>query len=249
MRYNDTRFARRRSPGAQGAEEGKRLIDLATWLNTYREAVLSAFGARVRFIGLQGSRARGEARAESDIDMVLILDRLEMEDLQRYRALCARLPDAALLCGFVAGAEELVHWDRADRFQFWFDTRPLYDRLERLLPPPTRADAARAASLGACNLYHACCHNYLHGGDAEALRALYQSARFVLQAAAYARSGRYAADLSALRACLRGREREVLEVAEAAIGGACPACEPATRLLMEWAGTLIRQTAEPASQE
>ncbi len=81
------------------------------------------------------------------------------------------------------------------------------------------------------------------------MRALYQSARFVLQAAAYARSGRYAADLSALRACLRGREREVLEVAEAAIGGVCPACEPATRLLMEWAGTLIRQTAEPAAQE
>ena len=81
------------------------------------------------------------------------------------------------------------------------------------------------------------------------MRALYQSARFVLQAAAYARSGRYAADLSALRACLRGREREVLEVAEAAIGGARPACEPATRLLMEWAGTLIRQTAEPAAQE
>ena len=116
------------------------MIDLETWLNTYREAVLAAFGARVRFIGLQGSRARGEARAESDIDMVLILDRLEMEDLQRYRALGARLPDAALLCGFVTGAE-------------------------------------------------------------------------------------------------------------AALGGACPACEPATRLLMEWAGTHIRQTAEPAAQE
>lgn len=122
------------------------MIDLETWLNTYREAVLAAFGARVRFIGLQGSRARGEARAESDIDMVLILDRLEMEDLRQYRALGARLPDAA-----------------------------------------------QAASLGACNLYHACCHNYLHEGDAEALRALYQSARFVLQAAVYARSGRYAA--------------------------------------------------------
>ena len=48
------------------------------------------------------SRARGEAREDSDIDTVLVLDRLEASDL-------AALPEAgrALLA---AGPEELFAW-------------------------------------------------------------------------------------------------------------------------------------------
>ena len=52
-------------------------MQLDKWLELWREAVEGEFGAqRVYFMGIQGSRARGEAREESDIDVVLILDAL-----------------------------------------------------------------------------------------------------------------------------------------------------------------------------
>lgn len=79
------------------------MVEIGPWLAAYRHAVLAEFGARVRFIGIQGSHARGEAGEGSDIDAVLILDRLTPHDLRRYRALAAGLPHARLLCGFVAG--------------------------------------------------------------------------------------------------------------------------------------------------
>lgn len=62
------------------------MFDLEVWLADYVRVMRSAFGGRVRFIGIQGSRARGEAAEGSDIDVVLILDRLDFDDLRRSRA-------------------------------------------------------------------------------------------------------------------------------------------------------------------
>ena len=61
------------------------------------------FGSRVWLIGLQGSRARGEAREDSDIDTVLVLDRLEASDLAALREALSPLPERGKLCGFVSG--------------------------------------------------------------------------------------------------------------------------------------------------
>ncbi len=78
------------------------MLNIESWLPLWSRAVLERFGGRVLFLGLQGSRAHGEAREDSDIDTVLVLDRLEASDL-------AALPEAgrALLA---AGPEELFAW-------------------------------------------------------------------------------------------------------------------------------------------
>ena len=85
-------------------------FELNPWLEQFTAAVSRAFPDRVVCIGLQGSRGRGEAGPESDIDMVVILDRLEYGDLARYREAVAQLPHRELLCGFVSGREELLAW-------------------------------------------------------------------------------------------------------------------------------------------
>ena len=117
-------------------------LDMDRWLAGYQAMALDLFGGRVRFIGLQGSRARGEAGPDSDIDVVLVLDRLEPADLTAYRRGLDGLPRRELVCGFFSGAEELRRWDRGDRFQFWYDTAPVLGRLEDLFPAPGREDAA-----------------------------------------------------------------------------------------------------------
>ena len=61
------------------------MIDINTWMKGYIGAVRSAFGDRVRYVGLQGSRGRGEAGPGSDIDVVCILDACSLQDLETYR--------------------------------------------------------------------------------------------------------------------------------------------------------------------
>ena len=86
-------------------------MDIYAWLSAYTAAVRQEFGERVRFVGLQGSRARGEARADSDIDVVLLLDEWRAADWARYEAVLDSLParDAA----FAARSDELLAWAAA----------------------------------------------------------------------------------------------------------------------------------------
>ena len=44
------------------------------WLNRFAERVLQTFPGRTLFVGIQGSQGRGEATADSDIDVVVVLD-------------------------------------------------------------------------------------------------------------------------------------------------------------------------------
>lgn len=82
------------------------MLNIESWLPLWSRAVLERFGGRVLFLGLQGSRARGEAREDSDIDTVLALCWLDTGIFPTSRA---ALPEAgrALLA---AGPEELFAW-------------------------------------------------------------------------------------------------------------------------------------------
>ena len=52
-------------------------------MEEFQRALAQTFPGRLWFVGLQGSRARGEATAESDIDVVVVLDALAAEDIRR----------------------------------------------------------------------------------------------------------------------------------------------------------------------
>ena len=117
---------------------------LQDWLELAERKLKEAFGARLLFLGLQGSRGRREGRTDSDIDLVVILDRVDREDWSTYRAVLAEMPSRELACGFFSGAAQLANWDRADLFQFVHDTTPILGDLACVAPAPGRAEAARA---------------------------------------------------------------------------------------------------------
>ena len=166
------------------------MLDIESWLPLWSRAVLDEFGDRVRFLGIQGSRARGEAREDSDIDAVTVLDRLTPGDIARLRAALAGLPERDKLCGFASGEAELRAWDASELFQFCLDTRPVYGSLD-FLPPPSREAALGSARTGACALYHGCAHFLLHGGDEGVTGALEKTAFFTMRALAWLDSGRF----------------------------------------------------------
>ena len=167
-------------------------MDAFAWAEEAFERLKAEFGSRLRFVGLQGSRARGEAREGSDIDLVVLLDHVDADDLARYRAIVQSMPHADLACGVVGSEQALVAWPRHELVQFYHDTRALFGKLPDV-GPFTKDDALGAARIGASGIYHAACHAYVFDGDAadDVLKSLFKGAFFTLQALQFARTGVY----------------------------------------------------------
>lgn len=216
-------------------------MEITKWMDSFADAVRQAFGERVYCIGLQGSRARGEATEDSDIDVVVILDEWWEADWPRYEAVLNGLPERDKICGFVSGKRELLAWEPSELFGFYYDTIPWYGDLEELKTRFHMADARRAVRIGACGIYHACAHNRLHEKIEEMLRGLYKSAFFTLRADYFCRTGQFIRNKSELLSLLEGEEREILAAGlENTDGGFA---EQSERLL-RWAGSLIQTYTE-----
>ena len=167
------------------------MIDIAAWMQKFLHSLNETFANRVWFVGLQGSYGRGEACDMSDIDIVVILDELTTSDIQKYNAMLNTLPHRELICGFVSGKDELLHWGPSDLFQFYYDTTPIKGSLDELLAVIDEAAVERAIKIGACNIYHGCVHNMLYEKSEDILRGLYKSASFVVQAIVFQQTRKY----------------------------------------------------------
>lgn len=189
------------------------MIQPDIWMNELTDRLKARFQNRLLFVGLQGSYQRREARAESDIDAVVILDTLTIADLAAYRELLKSMPESSNACGFISGKSELYHWAKHELFQFEQDTHAFYGTLHDLLPVITRQDIVYGAKAGASNLYHACCHAAVHNPDSpEMLAGLYKGAFFPLQLVYYLREGTYIRTKKELLPLLGGDEKEILSV-------------------------------------
>ena len=100
-------------------------FDINLWMKEYSSELRKIFGNRIWFVGLQGSYGRNEATEQSDIDAVVILDKVTLEDIKAYSALLDRLPYREKACGFISGKQELLNWEKSDLFQFYYDTLPI----------------------------------------------------------------------------------------------------------------------------
>lgn len=182
------------------------------WLENFVKEMKKGFDSRIEFIGLQGSHGRGEASEESDIDIVIILDKVDIEDLKKYDEIISKMEDREKICGFISGKEELINWEKADVFQFYYDTEPLVGNIDFLVPTIKKSDVRRAILVGSCNIYHMCGHNILHEKDLELLFSLYKAASFVLQAKYYYETGRYIKKKADLLPKLSEQDGKILKI-------------------------------------
>ena len=209
------------------------MIDIQSWLEIFSGRLEERFHDRVWFAGLQGSYARGEAKETSDIDVVVILDTLSIDDLKSYREMLDGIPEREKICGFVSGRDELLNWEASDLFQFYNDTVPIIGSLEEILALIDRNAVKRAVKIGACNIYHACVHNFVHERDDEILRGVYKSSVFVIQAGYFLRTGQYIKKHSELYGVVSEDEKRTLSPEAAGF-------DELSRILFEWAGRLIK---------
>ena len=216
------------------------MIDITTWMNDFLQKLNHKFENRVWFVGLQGSYGRGEARDTSDIDVVVIFDKLSAADIQEYNTMLDTLPHRELICGFVSGKDEILSWEPSDLFQFYFDTTPIIGSLDALLALIDDAAIDRAIRIGACNIYHGCAHNMLHARDTDMLCGLYKSASFVVQAIVYKQTGRYVRAQSELLQVAAPAEQAIVKTFLHLKNGGEVEFDTMSEVLFAWAGNLIK---------
>ena len=215
------------------------MLDISAWMRDFLSALDHAFADRVWFVGLQGSYGRGEATEQSDIDVVVILDELTATDIQTYGKMLDTLAHRELICGFLAGKEELLAWEPSDLFQFYYDTTPVKGSLDVLLPLLGSEAVERAIKIGACNIYHGCVHNMLHEKSAEILKSLYKSASFAVQASVYRRTGKYFRHQAELLDAASMQEREILQNLAHLKNGGAVELDAMSERLFSWAKKMI----------
>jgi len=216
------------------------MVDIKLWMESFAELLKETFGERIYFVGLQGSYGRGEATESSDIDVVVILDKLAAEDIKTYGNLINTLPNRELICGFLSGKDELINWDPSDLFQFYYDTTPILGTLDELLTKIDNAAVDRAIKIGACSIYHGCVHNMLHEKNDDIVRGLYKSASFVIQAIVFKNTGKYIKYQKELLEVVGNEEKDVLNDFIALKNGATVEFDTMSERLFNWVRKLIQ---------
>ena len=218
------------------------MIDITDWMGAFLQKLQETFTNRIWFVGLQGSYGRGEARDTSDIDVVVILDELSAEDVQTYHDMLDTLPHRELICGFLSGKSEIMHWEPSDLFQFCHDTTPIKGSLDEVLAVVDECAVDRAIKIGACNVFHGCVHNMLYEKDEDILRGLYKSASFVVQAIAYKETGSYIRHQKDLLGAVSSDERAILETFGHLKNGGAVNFNLMSEVLFAWAKKWISES-------
>lgn len=190
-------------------------MDIDTWIETITGRLKDAFDTRLFFVGLKGSPARGKANEGQDVSLVVILDRMDGDDLVTYRSLLHDAPSDVTAFGFFGSRDSLRAWPRFNLFQLISDTTPLYSSLPHIVIDLDPDNAAEAAQIGASNIYHAVCHAMVFDSpeDIDAvLEDTFKDAFFPIQAAQFVRGGIFIRSKTLLSKVLDGDEARILEI-------------------------------------
>ncbi len=193
------------------------MFDLDGYLRALILGCQSTFGDRLKYVGLQGSYLRGEAHENSDIDIMLILDRFSVRDMDTYRDVLKEIGFYEKSCGFICGREEMARWNPLEVCQLRHTTKDLFGVLADYLPPATREDEVNYVKLSLGNLYHELCHRYIHADrekNIAKLRGTCKSTFFLIQNMHYLESGRFILTRKALKEAVSQEDRQVLELGE-----------------------------------
>lgn len=187
-------------------------FDVNNWINDLARKLKKVFADRLLFVGLQGSYRRGEAKPTSDIDVVVILDKLSIDDLKKYKQIISTMPEKEKACGFISGKYEINNWPKMDIFQFKNDTRPILGSLDELVPTIDRRDIENYIKNSSANLYHMAVHSYLYDKTYDNFKLITKSLFFLFQAIHYLKTGEYILSKINLINILDREEKEMLEI-------------------------------------
>ena len=193
------------------------MFDLDGYLSALVSECRAAFGGRLLYVGLQGSYMRGEAKEDSDIDVMVLLDSFSVRDMDEYREILRRIGRYEKSCGFLCGRDEMARWDPQEVCQLRHTTKDLYGTLAGYLPEADRKAEIDYVKISLGNLYHELCHRYVHASreaNEKKFRGTCKGLFFLIQNLFYLESGTFAATKRELKALVSEEDRAMLEMAE-----------------------------------
>ena len=193
------------------------MFELNEYLRELISECKSAFGGRLMYVGLQGSYLRGEAKDDSDIDVMVILDEFSVKDMDEYRGILQKIGFFEKSCGFICGRDEMARWNPLEVCQLKNTTKDLYGTLSQYLPDANAEDEINYVKFSLGNLYHELCHRYIHADrekNAVKFRATCKGLFFLIQNLHYLESGEFAAAKSDLKEKVSVEDRRALTLSE-----------------------------------
>ena len=193
------------------------MFDLDSYMNDLIVNCRAVFGDRLLYVGLQGSYLRGEANQNSDIDVMVILDRFSVQDMDLYREILKRIGFYEKSCGFICGRDELLRWNPLEVCQLRYTTKDIFGVLVDYLPSATLEDEINYVKLSLGNLYHAICHRYIHKNREKNIAAFRNTSKgvfFLVQNLHYLESGCFILTKKELKEVVSVEDRQVLELGE-----------------------------------
>jgi len=188
-------------------------MDIDVWMNDLIDQLKTEFKERLVLVGLQGSRARGEQREDSDIDVVVVVEDLNADDLVSYRSIVQRMPHAELTCGFIGSPDALAAWPRHDVFNLVNDTNVRYGSFDFMNTKFTVEEARLAAETCASEIYHALCHTVVFEPNLlpDILQGCLKSIFFGIRAKHFAQTGKFVNSRVQLLNLVNDSERWLLQ--------------------------------------
>lgn len=188
-------------------------MDIDVWMNDLIDQLKTEFKERLVLVGLQGSRARGEQREDSDIDIVVVIEDLNADDLVSYRSIVQRMPHAEFTCGFIGSPDALAAWPRHDVFNLVNDTDIRYGSFDFMDTEFTAEEAKLAADACASEIYHALCHTAVFEPNMlpDLLQGCLKSVFFGIRAKHFAQTGKFVNSRVQLLNLVNDSERWLLQ--------------------------------------
>ena len=160
------------------------MIEVEKYLTCLINKLKLHFNSKLLYVGLQGSYLRGEATENSDIDVMVVLNKLELNDLTDYRNIIHSIGNFDKSCGFICSKEDLKNWNPLEICHLKHTTKDYYGILSDLLPTYTEIDIINFIKISISNLYHEICHRYIHStydNNIASLPHSYKNVFFILQ--------------------------------------------------------------------
>ena len=213
------------------------MIRIDAYLAKLTDALLLKFGARLLYVGLQGSYLRGEATQQSDVDIMVVLEGLSVADLEHYRQMIQSLEHYEKSCGFICSKSDLANWNPLELCHLLNSTKDHYGELHKLVPAYTEQDIRNYIKLSLNNLYHELCHRYIHATadkNHAKLPDTYKGVFFILQDLYYLNHGKFIPTKAELRSLLKGKDQAVLARSMERSSGNAYDFSDSFRLLFTW---------------
>lgn len=189
------------------------------WLDDYLKRLRDGFSDRLKFVGHHGSWARGEAKPESDIDTIVVLDRIESHDLEIFRDIVSSMPDAKTLASnALVSVSELQVWPRFDLMQLFYGCKVLHGTLDGIIEKITTDDLIDSIKVTASANSHHARHYLLHPHELSMavhnLKYPFKNCFYALQAWVLVKENKFAARKNDLLEILKDADdKEVVLVA------------------------------------